>query len=320
MLSTAEHLDPIYWLEQIKSNGVQSGIHELLYYRGKTSLLDLTPRIANQAKLAGNYLAKSKGRGMEFDEVRHYQTGDDPRMIDWRVTARTGETYTKLFREEKERPIFILTDLSQTMQFGSQLLYKSVQASHVAALLAWNGKKRGDRVGGVVFNGVQHQELKPRSRQQGVLQYLHALESLSQNTDNRQISDSATSFAEACARLRRLAKPGSLVNLVSDFALLDDQALQHLSQLARHCELRAFRILDPLEVALPQVQLRQSLQVKDGDKSGLLTLGDDSLSREYRQEAAFYLTEQSKKLKQCRCQIIDISAGQTLEEQLKHAR
>ena len=127
------------------------------------------------SKMSGNYLARSKGRGMEFDEVRHYQNGDDIRAIDWRVTARTGKTHTKLFKEEVERPVLIATDLSENMLFGSQLLFKSVQAAHLASLVAWHAKSRGDRVGGIVFNQHYHAELKPRSRLQGVLHYLHIL-------------------------------------------------------------------------------------------------------------------------------------------------
>ncbi|WP_111976581.1 DUF58 domain-containing protein [Algibacillus agarilyticus] len=301
------------WLQRIKANGIDASINELLYYRSKTGLLNLEPRFANQSKLAGNYLAKSKGRGMEFDEVRHYQHGDDPRMIDWRVTARTGTTHTKLFREEKERPIFILTDLSSSMQFGTELLYKSVQASHLAALLAWNAKKRGDRIGGIVFNQFQHMELKPRSRQQSVLHYLHALNALSQpQTDLKTQSN----FAEACSRIRRLARPGALVNIISDFSQLDPVSIQHLSQLSRHCELRAYRIQDPLEIALPQVNAKQALQVTDGKNPGILSLGDKQTDMQYRHEAALYLAEQNKWLQKCRCQVQDISAGIPLEEQL----
>ena len=118
------------WLSKYQSNGVDLGIKELIHYQGKTALLNLSPRKTVQAKLAGAYLAKTKGRGMEFDEARHYQAGDDIRAIDWRVTARTGKTHTKLYREEKERPVFVLTDLSSSMQFGTQFLFKSVQAAH----------------------------------------------------------------------------------------------------------------------------------------------------------------------------------------------
>ena len=140
------------------------------------------------------------------------------------------KTHTKLFREEVERPVLIATDLGDTMNFGSQLLFKSLQASHLAALLAWNAKARGDRIGGIVFNQYQHSELKPRSRQQGVLHYLHALHEGQNQSVSQQLSLNQTNasqpkpaqqtghdyFAENCARLRQLARPGSLVYLITD--------------------------------------------------------------------------------------------------------
>ena len=153
-------LSPQQWRLQNGTTGTSLGLTELLWYQRYTKVLDLTPQMAIQSKLAGTYLAKSKGRGMEFDEVRHYQNGDDVRTIDWRVTARTGKVHTKLFREEKERPVFILTDLSSSMHFGSSLLFKSVQAAHLAALIAWHVKQRGDKLGGLVFSQHQHIELK----------------------------------------------------------------------------------------------------------------------------------------------------------------
>ena len=115
-------------LQSIKSNGIELSMAELLNYQTKTALIDLSARKNIHGQMSGNYLSRNKGRGMEFDEVRHYQTGDDIRAIDWRVTARTGKTHTKLFREELERPVLIATDLSNTMHFGSKLLFKSVQA------------------------------------------------------------------------------------------------------------------------------------------------------------------------------------------------
>ena len=115
--------------------------------------------------MSGGYLSRQKGRGMEFDEARHYLPGDDIRAIDWRVTARTGKTHTKIYREERERPVFILCDLTASMQFGSQLLLKSVQAAHIAALLSWAAAARGDKVGALIFNDGMHRECKPLSRQ-----------------------------------------------------------------------------------------------------------------------------------------------------------
>lgn len=253
-------------LTGLYSNGIHLSMQELLQYQNKSRLIDLAGKKNIQGKQAGNYLSRSKGRGMEFDEVRHYQTGDDVRAIDWRVTARTGKTHTKLFREEIERPVLIATDLSQTMHFGSKLLFKSVQASHLAALVAWHTKNRGDRLGGLVFRDEQHIELKPRSRKAGVLHYLHALTTLnnqtvtpktagvhqdnsndealnstlkmddstdsllgnSQNDAQKRQPLSTSHFEQHCARLRHLSKPGSLVYFITDgYSLLNEKTNQH---------------------------------------------------------------------------------------------
>ncbi len=93
-------------------NGVDVSLTELLSYKQQANIKLLPAVQARYQQRSGNYLAKIKGRGMEFAEVRHYQAGDDVRSIDWAVTARTGKAHTKLFQEEKERPVFILLDLS----------------------------------------------------------------------------------------------------------------------------------------------------------------------------------------------------------------
>ena len=205
-------------LVALGADGVQLDLPQLLKYQHHTYVLDLAPQQVIQSKLAGSYLARSKGRGMEFDEVRHYQSGDDVRTIDWRVTARTGKVHTKLYREEKERPVFILTDLSETMRFGSTLLLKSVQAAHLAALLGWHCKAQGDKLGGLVFSQQQHFELKPQSRSHGVLRYFHALTEVHQTSSGNR----GLSLNEALSQLRRLVRPGSLVYLLSDFNDFND--------------------------------------------------------------------------------------------------
>jgi uncharacterized protein (DUF58 family) len=318
-----------HWLDKSRSNGVTLSIEELLLYQDKCRLLDLSPRHTNQSKLAGNYLAKSKGRGMEFDEVRHYNPGDDIRTIDWRVTARTGKTHTKLFREEKERPIFILCDLSDNMYFGSQLLFKSVQAAHLSALIAWNAKKRGDKVGGLVFNQNSHRELKPKSRQHGVLQLLHGLTSihekgikaLAQATDEPVITQrEGQPLEEACARLRRLAHPGSLVFVISDFKHTSEITMKHLSRIARHCEVVACEITDPMEHELPHTQHKQSLQVTDGQHQKTVFLGDKRNEHRYKEDATKHFSELHQLLKRHKIQVNELTAALPLEEQLTGAQ
>ena len=102
--------------------------------------------------LAGAYVSVFKGRGVEFDESRPYQEGDDLRTIDWRVTARTGSVHSKLFEAERERPVWLGVDLSASMHFGTRGAFKSVVAARVASLLAWDAHRAGERIGAVVWS------------------------------------------------------------------------------------------------------------------------------------------------------------------------
>ena len=96
-----------------------------------------------RAQTSGGYLSHFKSRGMEFQEVRAYQAGDDIRNIDWHVTARTGKVQTKVFREERERPVFISVDNRLTMHFATRGVFKSVLAAKLAGLLAWAAQHQG---------------------------------------------------------------------------------------------------------------------------------------------------------------------------------
>jgi uncharacterized protein (DUF58 family) len=316
-------------LESIASNGIELTIEELIQYQNKASLINLAARKNQQGQMSGNYLSRSKGRGMEFDEVRHYQNGDDIRAIDWRVTARTGKTHTKLFREEIERPVLVVTDLCDSMLFGSKLLFKSVQAAHLAALVTWHAKGRGDRIGGIVFNQHKHSELKPRSRKQGVLHYLHSLvethlhtqsfEHIKQKAldENDQPKNTALiAFEENCARLRQLARPGSLVYLITDGNHLSQEVLRHLSHISRHCELVVCLISDPLEHNLPSSQYKMNVAVTDGKTIQQLLIGDPSSSAKYQQQALVFSHQKEALLTKAGARILHFCAGQTLEQQL----
>lgn len=301
-------------LTHVKSNGIQVTIDELIAYQTKSALINLAPRQQLHGKMSGNYLARSKGRGMEFDEVRHYQTGDDIRTIDWRVTARTGKTHTKLFREEVERPVLIAADFSQSMNFGSQLLFKSVQAAHLASLLAWHAKSRGDRIGGIVFNEEQHIELKPRSRQQGVLHYLHALcEIQNQVTD----ASSENHFQENIRRLRQLAKPGALVYLITDGHHLSEDNIYDLLMISRHCELVICLISDPLELQLPASIQKQSVTLSDGINQQQMILGDKESMKQYQLLATGLHKQRLALLTKSGGRVLSISSAQLLEDQIK---
>ena len=201
----------------------------------------------------GAYVSHFRGRGMEFDESRPYQPGDDPRSIDWRVTARSTTAYTKLFREERERPVLLMVDLRASMHFATQGCYKSVNACRAAALLAWAAHHRGDRLGGLIFGDTTHRELKPKLGRQAALRFVHQLvEHPDWNSHERDDGDDGEpQFTQAMAALRRVARPGSLVVILSDFQGFSKAAKSYLSSIARHNEVLALFINDPIERQLP---------------------------------------------------------------------
>ncbi len=198
----------------------------------------------------GAYVSHFRGRGMAFDESRPYQPGDDPRSIDWRVTARSTTAYTKLFREERERPVLVCVDLRANMHFATRGCFKSVNASRAAALLSWAAHHRGDRLGGLIFGDTTHRELKPRLGRRAALRFVHQLVEHPDWT-NRGVAEGTEPLAQAMSSLRRVARPGSLVVVISDFIGFSRAAQSYLSSVARHNEVLAVFISDPLEKRLP---------------------------------------------------------------------
>ncbi|XQW85949.1 DUF58 domain-containing protein [Thalassotalea piscium] len=309
-------------LNELVSDGVNLSLDELMRYQTKCALINSKSVRNLHGKMSGNYLARSKGRGMEFDEVRHYQTGDDIRAIDWRVTARTGTTHTKLFREEIERPVQIITDLSHNMLFGSKLLFKSVQAAHIAALVAWHAKNKGDRVGGIVFNQASHTELKPRSRQQGVLHYLNTLIAIHNNSTEllQKLPDAnqtSSFFEENCLRARQISRPGSLVYFITDGHSINQEAVRHLANISRHCELVMCLLSDPLEHELPESKNKINVSISDGKNRQQLTLGDPRTADFYRYKAELFNQSIEQSLTKAGARLLHFSAGQSIENQLK---
>ncbi len=237
-------------------------------------------KLSVRSILSGNYLSKVKGRGMEFDEVRLYMPGDDVRSLDWRVTARTGKPHTKLYREERERPVFISVDYRAAMFFATRGVFKSVIAAKLAALVAWGGNHHGDRVGGQIFTNKLTLEFKPRRGKQAILHWLKKLADLS-SLDTEKLDDkgySVKSQAEALNnalnRLFHHARPGNLIFLISDFRGMDASARATLSRLSRHCDLVLVFVYDPLEKQLPP---SGRYRVRIGERTITLNTADSKM-------------------------------------------
>jgi uncharacterized protein (DUF58 family) len=215
----------------------------------------------------GHHLSNIRGRGMEYDDVREYQPGDDIRHLDWRLMARTGEAHTKLYHEERERPVFVLADLRAPMFFATQGHYKSVLACYAAAMTMWTTLANGDRVGGQFLGAGNEQLFRPSSNRQQVMAMIAALARASLGAAADPAISSTTSpivnptvkpapqhqhLSDALAGAERYISSGTLLYIFSDFHDVDDTVQRHLMRLAQRCELKLVLISDPLEQQLPQ--------------------------------------------------------------------
>ena len=174
--------------------------------------------------LSGNYLAALKGSGLQFEEVRPYQPGDEVRRIDWNITARTNQPYVKIFREERELQIMLAVDLSASTLFGTQQQSKRDLIVHLAALFAFLATKNNDRVGLVTFSDQIESWLPPKKGQRHVYRVVDTLLS-------SQPKHQATALGPMLETLTRRIRKRSVIFLISDFRDQNyERALQLLSK------------------------------------------------------------------------------------------
>lgn len=232
--------------------------------------------------LAGAYRSRFRGRGVDFLESRNYQPGDDIRNMDWRVTARTGRPHTKVFQEERERPVLVVLDASPSLFFGTRTRLKSVAAGQMAAAIAWAAVRRGDRIGGFLFAPGRHRELRPAGGRRGAMRLISGLVDWL-DPDSPVVSRSVSSalgpepLSTVLERVRHTARPGSLVVVISDFFGLDEDSNRHVSNLRRHSDIIGCQVIDACEQNLPTGRY----PISDGVESAMLDTGKSSALRRY---------------------------------------
>ncbi len=268
-----------------------------------------------RAQFNGQYLSTFKGRGMEFDESRTYQPGDDIRAMDWKVTARTGKAHTKIFREERERPVLLWVDYREPMFFGTQQHFKSVLAAKVAALLAWSTAHHGDRLGGLIFSESTHIELRPS---RGKSASLHFIKQLAQHPawdKTNPTHDHIKSAADALSRLQRVSKPGSLIFLISDFRNMDDLGWSQISQLNRNADVILISVHDPLEQQLPPAG---NYKISSGEQELNLNTYNKKQRQHYRQRFLNQQTQLQNNSRKMGMHYLDISTADDILSTLQN--
>ena len=266
----------------IANPNVQVSTQDLIGLRRRVEGLRLAVREPSRSILTGGHRSRFRGRGMDYQESRHYQPGDDIRNMDWRITARAGRPHVKLYEEERERPVIVLLDLSPSMFFGTRGAFKSVAAARLAVLIGWTAVAQGDRIGALLFGAsvagpsaadvAGHRELQPAGGRRAVLRLIRDLASAG---DPAAITASAADGAggrqggmsSALTRVRRVARPGSLVFIISDFYSMDPDTRHHLGQLRRHSDVVACQVADALELTPPPPG---RYAIGDGRRTGVL--------------------------------------------------
>ncbi|MBL4821692.1 MAG: DUF58 domain-containing protein [Gammaproteobacteria bacterium] len=318
-MSTVKKLDPFQ--SHFQCEGAVVDLEQLLIQRYAAKTLEYLVQTRSIAGVSGLHLSKMRGRGIDFEEFRPYQAGDDIRLIDWRVTARTGKPFTKVFREERERPVIIAVDQTPNMYFGSQVAFKSVIAAQVASLFCWLAIDNGDRVGGLVYSDTGASLVRPRRSRRSAMHLLNFMHQYNlrlqdRNFDNAPPADPnfRPGLAYALGQIRRITKPGSTLYVISDFATLDEQALQYLYQLSRHNNLVCCFIYDALEEMLP---VPGFYSITDGKRKGALNTYNSRIRSSYQEQFKQRVTDLNTELDSLQIPLIKLRTNQLVVEQIR---
>lgn len=295
--------------------GVIVTLDDLVRLRGQARGFSFLPRQPVTSLLAGRHASRLRGRGLAFEELRHYQQGDDIRTMDWRATARLRSPYVRVFTEERERPMLLVVDQRLPMFFGSQLAMKSVVAAELAALGAWRVLAAGDRVGGIVFNENELIDLSPQRSQTRVLRLLHEVVRLNQMLPNQTGTPrpDPVTLNQALEAAARRAKHDHLVVVISDFDGADGDTQRLATHLAAHNDVLAVAVYDPLGASL-----RGYPGMVVTDRGVTCTLPtSESFAQSFQQAFAARLDQWMEIFRGLRVPVIPISAAQPPIDQLR---
>lgn len=264
-----------------------------------------TSHLVNDA-LAGQYHSAFKGRGMEFEEVRPYQVGDDIRTIDWNVTARYGEPFVKIFREERELTVLLVVDLSRSQEFGSRDQFKRELVAEIGATLAFSAIKNNDKIGLICFTDHVEKFVPPRKGSGHVLRVIREL--LAFEPQGR-----GTNIAAALDHVNRILRTRSVLFLISDF---QDSGYERSVRIAkRRHDVIVVNVIDRREQSMPKAGL---VELADNE-TGRRILVDTSSSRwrrAYEQLIERELEGRDRRLRQLKLDCIRVHTGESFVEPL----
>ena len=284
-----------------------------LEYRGRE--VSFLPRQPVHSLLSGRFASRMRGRGLNFEEIRDYRSGDDVRSIDWKVTARLQKPHVRVFNEERDRQALLVVDQRLSMFFGSRLAMKSVTAAEAAAIGAWRVLGVGDRVGAIVFNDRDLVEIKARRSRATVLQILNAV--VAQNRAlgvGRGLASAPSMLNTALEHATRRALHDAAVIVISDFDGADDATRKMIGAMTRHNNVVALLVHDPLQSDLPA---SASMTVTDGELQIELEVGRASVRRSLEQATEARLKGVFAWTRELGVPVLPLSAAEETAPQLR---
>ncbi len=295
--------------------GAYTSLEELVAMRYRARGFSFLPRQPVHSLLSGRHGSRLRGRGLNFEEIRRYQAGDDIRQIDWKVTARTRTTHSRVYTEERERTTLLLVDQRASMFFGSMKRMKSVTAAEAAGLAAWRVLDQQDRVGALIFNDREIVEVRPQRSRNAVMRILQAVV-----TQNRQLSLEASQaaapqmFNEVLRRCDKLARHDCLVCIISDGSGRDEASQGLLTRISRHNDVLFAFVHDPLEEELPAVG---PLVFADGEQQLEVDTHRHGLRERYREDFAAYRAQGREFLLHRQVPVIPLNTLDDVAEQVR---
>jgi uncharacterized protein (DUF58 family) len=258
-----------------KPAGVYANLDDLIRIQFKARNFSFLPRQPVNSILSGRYASRLRGRGLNFEELRHYLPGDDIRTIDWKVTARTRSPHVRVYTEEKDRSVLLIVDQRMNMFFGTRDKLKSVTAAELSALGAWRAVHVGDRVGAIVFNDTDLVEIPPQRSQKTVMSILGAV--LKMNHELRadsQVEPAPGALNRALDTARKFISHDTLVVVISDFSGVDQESERLTARIAEHNDVLALLVHDPMRLR----PTARNLTVSDGSKQMDIDFSNKKLS------------------------------------------
>ncbi|MEW6996999.1 DUF58 domain-containing protein [Colwelliaceae bacterium BS250] len=299
------------------SHNIHADINELRRLQYLAKGFSFLPKQPVTSLLSGKNVSKLRGRGLNFEELRHYQPGDDIRSMDWKVTRRTGKPHIKVYTEERERNVYLIVDQRSSMFFGSTNKMKSVIAAEVAALIAWRIADTGDRVGAIVYGDNSSHVIPAKRGRSHVINVLTELVKQNQQLKaGTKLQDSTGSLNSVLNKLPQVCGNNCLVIFIGDGHGWDSKSTSIIKKVSQHNEIIACHIYDPLEHELPKMQ---QMIVSDGEKQIQFSSTNSKIHKKYQQEIEQQISNYDDVAKKYRIPLIPISTIAPVELQLRKA-